>query len=158
MLGIGVGFIAALGAAVAAFQGVGGRQGLEFDLPIIVYLFVASMTSDYAILVLSRVREELRDGHSPKAAMSTALRTAGPSVAAAGLILAASFGALVISPDLAQIGFAIAIGILMSSVITARVLIPALTLLGGRRAWWPSRLEPVFERVPERKSEGALTH
>ena len=157
MLGVGVGFVATLGASVLAFQEIGGKPGLTFDLPIIVYLFVASMTSDYAILVLSRVREELKDGHSPKAAMSTALRTAGPSVVAAGLILAASFGALMISPDLAQIGFAIAIGILLSSIITARVLIPALTLLGGRRAWWPSRVEPSVEDLPEPKRDEVLT-
>jgi len=43
-------------------------------------------------------------------------------------------------PALGQIGFAIAVGILLSSLLTARVLIPALTVLIGRRAWWPSRL------------------
>jgi RND superfamily putative drug exporter len=75
-------------------------------------------------------------------------------VVAAGLVLAASFGVLVISADLAQIGFAIAIGILMSSIITARILIPALTLLVGRRAWWPGRLEPVaVEPIPEPEAE-----
>jgi RND superfamily putative drug exporter len=158
MLGVGVGFGATLGASVAAFQVLGGQAGMSFDLPIIVYLFVASMTSDYAILVLSRAREELKDGRSPAAAIGTAIRTAGPSVVAAGLILAASFGALAVSPDLAQIGFAIGVGILMSSIITARVLIPALTLLGGRRAWWPSRLEPVVEQIPERAREEVLTH
>jgi RND superfamily putative drug exporter len=158
MLGVGVGFAATLGASVAAFQGIGGEAGMSFDLPIIVYLFVASMTSDYAILVLARAREELKDGHSHVAAMATALRTAGPSVVAAGLVLAASFGVLVISADLAQVGFAIAIGILMSSIITARILIPALTLLVGRRAWWPSRLESTVEPIPEPEREEVLAH
>jgi RND superfamily putative drug exporter len=158
MLGVGVGFAATLGASVAAFQGIGGQPGMSFDLPIIVYLFVASMTSDYAILVLARAREELKDGHSHVAAMATALRTAGPSVVAAGLVLAASFGVLVISADLAQVGFAIAIGILMSSIITARILIPALTLLVGRRAWWPSRLESTVEPIPEPEREEVLAH
>jgi putative drug exporter of the RND superfamily len=140
MLGVGVGFVATLGASVIAFQAVGGKPGLYFQLPLIVYLFVASMTSDYAILVLSRVREEMRAGHSSARAVATALRTAGPSVVAAGAILAASFAVLVLSPSLGQVGFAVAVGILLSSVLTARVLIPALTVLGGRRAWWPSKL------------------
>jgi RND superfamily putative drug exporter len=109
-----------------------------FNLPLIVYVFVASMTSDYAILVLSRVREELDLGHAPRAAVVTALRTAGPSVVAAGFVLAASFGVMMVSPSLSQLAFAVASGILVSSMVTARVLIPALAVIGGRRAWWPS--------------------
>jgi RND superfamily putative drug exporter len=140
MLGVGVGFAATLGASVIAFQAVGGKPGLYFQLPLIVYLFVASMTSDYAILILSRVREEMRAGHSSARAVATALRTAGPSVVAAGAILASSFAVLVLSPSLGQVGFAVAVGILLSSVLTARILIPALTVLGGRRAWWPGKL------------------
>jgi putative drug exporter of the RND superfamily len=139
--------VATLGASVIAFQAVGGKPGLYFQLPLIVYLFVASMTSDYAILILSRVREELRAGHSSPRAVATALRTAGPSVVAAGAILAASFAVLVLSPSLGQVGFAVAVGILLSSVLTARVLIPALTVLGGRRAWWPAKLRQAPQPV-----------
>ena len=95
MTGVALGFAAALGASVIAFQGVGGDEGSIFSLPVVVYLFVASMVSDYAILVLSRVREELADGRTPAEAAAIALRTAGPSVAAAGLVLAAAFGVLV---------------------------------------------------------------
>src|SRR3954447_1404896 len=140
MGGVVLGFRATLGASVAAFQGVGGEPGLVFNLPIIVSLFVASMTSDYAILVLSRVREELEAGRTSRTAVEIALRTAGPSVVAAGFVLAASFAVLIISPSLAQIGFAVAAGILLSSMVTARVLLPALAVVGGRRAWRPARI------------------
>jgi len=98
------------------------------------------MTSDYAILILARVREEIAGGRSARDAASVALRTAGPSVLHAGLVLAGSFAVLLISPSLGQVGFAIAWGILLSSLLTARVFIPALTILMGRQAWWPSRL------------------
>jgi putative drug exporter of the RND superfamily len=139
MAGVALGFVATLGASVALFQGAGGEPGLVFTLPLVVYLFVASMVSDYAILVLSRVREELADGRTSRDAVAVALRTAGPSVVAAGVVLAASFGVLVISPSLSQVGFAVGFGILLSAVLTARVFIPALTILAGRRGWWPSR-------------------
>jgi putative drug exporter of the RND superfamily len=125
---------------VIAFPPIGGKDGLTYSLPLVVYLFVASMVSDYAILILSRVREELADGRSSREAAAIALRTAGPSVTAAGVVLAASFGVLVISPSSGQIGFAIGFGILLSALVTARVLVPALTVLAGRRGWWPSRL------------------
>jgi RND superfamily putative drug exporter len=152
MTGVGLGFLAALGASVVAFQGAAGEPGLTFQLPVIVYLFVASMVSDYAILILSRTREELAADRTPRQAAAVALRTAGPSVSAAGIVLAASFGVLVISPSMADVGFAVAVGILLSAVVTARVFIPALTVVAGRRAWWPSRLgrtpRPAAEAEP----------
>lgn len=154
MGGVVLGFAATLGASVIAFQGVAGKPGLIYTLPLIVYVFVASMTSDYAILVLSRVREELKAGRTSTTAVATALRTAGPSVVAAGFVLAASFGVLMISPSLAQLAFAVAAGILLSSMVTARVLIPALAVIGGRRAWWPSRLRPVAQPVAASPSRG----
>jgi RND superfamily putative drug exporter len=137
MAGVALGFTAALGASVVAFQGIGGEPGLIFSLPLVVYLFVASMVSDYAILVLARIREELGKQRGPREAAAIALRTAGPSVFAAGVILAAAFGVLIISPSNAQIGFAVAAGVLVSALVTARVLVPALTVLAGRRGWWP---------------------
>jgi RND superfamily putative drug exporter len=148
MGGVTLGFVATLGASVVAFQAIGGADGLTFQLPLIVYLFVASMTSDYAILILARVREEIAGGRTPRDAAAIALRTAGPSVLHAGLVLAASFAVLIISPSLGQIGFAIATGILLSSLLTARILIPALTVLIGRTAWWPSRLAHRRTRRP----------
>jgi RND superfamily putative drug exporter len=156
MAGVVLGFTAALGASVIAFEGIAGKDGLLFSLPLIVYLFVASMVSDYAILVLSRVREELAGGLAPREAAAVALRTAGPSVFAAGVILAAAFGVLVISPSNAQIGFAVAAGVLLSALVTARTFVPSLTVLAGRRAWWPGALgrADTAERVPG-QPEGA---
>jgi RND superfamily putative drug exporter len=147
-----LGFAGTLGATVVAFQGIGGKDGLSFQLPLVVFLFVASMTSDYAILILSRVREEIGAGRTARDAASVALRTAGPSVLDAGLVLAGSFAVLLVSPSLGQIGFAISAGILLSSVVTARLFIPALTVLVGRQAWWPSRL------VRSRSSEAPEPH
>ena len=121
------------------FQGIAGHHGLSFDLPVIVYLFVASIGTDYNILMISRLREEMRDGASPRRAADTAIRQAGPSVAAAGVVLAASFALLTISPQLAEIGFAVAAGVLVSTFLNAFLLIPALTAVLGPKAWWPSR-------------------
>jgi RND superfamily putative drug exporter len=162
MTGVALGFTAALGASVIVFQGAAGEDGLIFSLPIVAYLFVASMVSDYAILILARVREALDDGATPAAAAAVALRTAGPSVTAAGLVLAAAFGVLVISPANAQIGFAVGIGVLLSALVTARVFIPALTVIAGRRGWWPGRLAsnqdastpPVTHAEPEPVAAG----
>jgi putative drug exporter of the RND superfamily len=139
MASVVLAFGATLGASVLVFQGLLGYHGVNFQLPLVVYLFVASIGTDYNILVISRLREEVWQGASPRQAAVTAVRKAGPAVAAAGLVLATSFAMLVISPLLADIGFAVAAGVLLSAFVNAFLLVPALTLLAGKAAWWPSR-------------------
>lgn len=132
-----LGFGATLGASVLVFQGAGGDAGFQFSIPIVVYLFIASMGSDYAILMISRLREELAAGHATRDAARRAVRQAGPAVTSAGLILAGSFAALTASPSPAQIGFAVAMGVILVSSVMALVLVPSLTALLGRKAFWP---------------------
>ncbi|HET7378773.1 MAG TPA: MMPL family transporter, partial [Gaiellales bacterium] len=65
-----------------------------------------------------------------------------PPIAAAGLVLATSFGSLMIYDDHAtkQMGFGMALGILFASFVVSTLLVPAITALVGKRAWWPSHL------------------
>ena len=133
-----LGFGATLGASVLVFQGILGHHGIDFQLPLVVYLFVASIGTDYNILITSRLREEAERGATPRQAAVTAVRAAGPAVAAAGLVLATSFGLLMVSPLIADIGFAVAAGVLLSAFVNAFLLVPALTVLTGKAAWWPS--------------------
>jgi len=132
-------FAATLGATVLVFQHAEHLPGVQFQVPLIVYLFVASIGTDYNILMISRVREELRTGATLRQATRAAIGHAGPSVAAAGLVLATSFGVLGFSAITAQIGLPVAIGVLLSTFATAWLLVPALTVLLGRVAFWPTR-------------------
>jgi RND superfamily putative drug exporter len=140
---VALGFAATLGASVLVFQGAGGEPGLAFSIPIIVYMFVASIGSDYAILMISRLREGIGDGLRPPEAARLAVVHAGPAVAAAGVILAGTFAALIASPLLSQTGFAVAIGVLLAAFVMAWVLVPSLTALLGRAAFWPTKTRRV---------------
>lgn len=134
-----LGFAATLGASVALFQGIENKPGLMFQLPIILYLFVLAIGTDYNILMIARLREEAREGHDPKRGAALGIQHAGPTVAAAGVILAGTFAVLVISPQsmTAQIGFGVAIGILLSAFVMSAFFVPAITALLGHKAWWP---------------------
>ena len=77
MASVVLGFAATLGASVAVFQGIAGHHGLSFQLPLIVYLFVASIGTDYNILIISRLREEMRNGAS-HGGSEPAIRQSGP--------------------------------------------------------------------------------
>lgn len=134
-----LGFAATLGASVLVFQGALGHAGLAFTIPIIVYLFVTAIGTDYNILMTARLREEMREGNDPRRAASLAVEHAGPSVSAAAVILAGTFGSLLISgvSFFYEIGFAVTLGIILVAFVVSLFLVPALTALVGRVAWWP---------------------
>jgi RND superfamily putative drug exporter len=136
---VGLGFAATLGASVLVFQVLRGEPGLVFLLPIYMYLFVVALGTDYNILMIARLREEAREGKSPRQAAAIALRHTGPTIAAAGLILAGTFASLTLAGNtiLAQLGFAVSCGIALAAFVMAMFFAPSITALIGHRAWWP---------------------
>ncbi|QKW22419.1 MMPL family transporter [Kitasatospora sp. NA04385] len=143
MLSVGLGFAGTLGATVWLFQGVKGADGILFTLPILVYLFVVAIGTDYNILMIARLREEIRAGNDPRAAIRHAVAQSAPTMGAAAVILAGTFGVLMLADNsmLQQMGFAVASGILLTAFVMALFLVPAVTTLLGRRAWWPGLKE-----------------
>ncbi|HET7043330.1 MAG TPA: MMPL family transporter [Gaiellaceae bacterium] len=139
MLSVGLGFAATLGATTLIFQDARGESGLIFLLPLIMYMFVVALGTDYNILMMARLREEAKEGHDARAALATAIRQTAPTIAAAGVILAGSFAVLMLAGNslLAEMGFAIAFGIAVAAFAMATFFTPALTALVGRAAWWP---------------------
>ena len=111
-----------------------GATGVAFTLPLVLFLFVVALGTDYNILMTARLREEMLAGASPREAVAEAVRHVAPAIAAAGLVLASSFGTLMLQADegARQMGFAMAFGILIASLVVSSVLVPALTV--ARRA------------------------
>lgn len=134
-----LGFAATLGSAVYAFQGVAGEAGVTFQLPIILYLFVLAIGTDYNILMTARLREEAKEGNDPRKAAALAIHHGGPTVAAAGLILAGTFAVMLLAPVsmLQQMGFSVAVGISLSAFVMSMFLVPGITAMLGHKAWWP---------------------
>jgi putative drug exporter of the RND superfamily len=151
MLAVVVGFLSTLGATVLAFQGIGDRPGLSFSLPIILYLFVVAIGTDYNILMIARLREEAREGNDPHTAADLAIEHGGPSVGAAGLILAGTFASMMLAgiSFLTEMGFAVSIGILLSAFVMSLFLVPSITALLGHKAWWPGHGDEPDEPKPQ---------
>lgn len=143
-------FAATLGATVYVFQGIQGEPGVTFQLPIILYLFVVAIGTDYNILMIARLREEAREGKEPREAAALGVEHGGPTVAAAGLILAGTFAVLMLAPIsfLQQMGFAVAIGIVLSAFVMSYFFVPSFTALIGHAAWWPGHGDRAREPRP----------
>ncbi|SFC71639.1 putative drug exporter of the RND superfamily [Nocardioides terrae] len=152
MVSVGLGFAATLGASVIVFQHIAGDTGLIFLLPIYIYLFVVALGTDYNILMIARLREEAREGRPPREAAALAVRHAGPTVGAAGLILAGTFASLMLAGNslLTSMGFAISFGIAVAAFVMAMFFTPALTAIIGHAAWWPGHGD---EKAPTEMSE-----
>ncbi len=145
MLAVGLCFAATFGASALAFQHIGGEAGVTFVLPLVLFLFVVALGTDYNILISDRLREEMAHGGSVRAAVARAVRHTAPAVATAGVVLAASFGSLAVNadPSTRQLGFATALGILLSAFVVSLLLVPAAAALLGRGMWWPVRVARV---------------
>ncbi|BBC38032.1 Membrane protein [Streptomyces graminofaciens] len=134
-------FAAALGLSALAFRHLFDYAGETTDFPLFVFVFLVALGIDYNIFLTTRIREEAaRQGTRP--GVVTGLATTGAVITSAGLVLAGTFAALGTLPMVAfaEIGFAVALGVLLDTFIVRSVLVPALFLDIGPRIWWPHRL------------------
>ncbi|MEU6678585.1 MMPL family transporter [Streptomyces sp. NPDC046925] len=156
MLSVALGFGATLGATSLLFQQIGSQPGLMFMLPVIMYLFVVALGTDYNILMVSRLREEAREGRTPHDAAGTAVRHSGPTIGSAGVILAGTFATLMLAGNstLSQMGFSLSFGILIAAFVMAMIFTPALTALIGHAAWWPGHGDEKREPGERRDESG----
>jgi len=144
-------WLASMGLAALLFQVILGHSGVSYFLSLIVFVLLVALGSDYNIFLMSRVREEsdrvgVRDG------IRIASARTGSVITSAGVILAGTFAAMAVSPLrlLLQIGVTVALGVLIDTFIVRSMLVPAITALCGKWAWWP------WHRRRLRASEAAV--
>lgn len=136
---VGLGYYATIGATNLIFVNIGGNAGLISFIPLIIYIFVVAIGTDYAILTMTRLREEVKEGNSPRKAADLTVEHSSATVASAGLILAATFGSLLLAgiSFLTQMGTAVSVGVLIAAFVIAPFLIPGISALLGYKIWWP---------------------
>jgi RND superfamily putative drug exporter len=134
-------FGAALGISALAFDHLFGFAGADPSFPLFTFVFLVALGIDYNIFLMTRIREEsLR--HGTRVGISRGLTVTGGVITSAGLVLAATFAVLGVLPIvfLAELGFAVAVGVLMDTILVRSVLVPALSADIGKKIWWPSKL------------------
>ncbi|MEU0831162.1 MMPL family transporter [Streptomyces sp. NPDC005969] len=134
-------FGAALGVSSLMFNHVFHFAGAEASFPLLTFVFLVALGIDYNIFLVTRVREVTVLQGTRRGAL-LGLSTTGGVITSAGLVLAGTFAAMASLPLVfaAELGFAVAFGVLLDTMIVRSVLVTALTLDVGRWMWWPSRL------------------
>jgi RND superfamily putative drug exporter len=134
-------FAATLGVSALFFDHVFNFGGADTSFPLFVFVFLVALGIDYNIFLMTRVREEAKR-HGARTGALTGLAATGGVITAAGAVLAGTFAVLGTLPVtfLTELGFAVAFGVLLDTLVVRSVLVTALNLDLGRWVWWPSRL------------------
>jgi len=157
-------FGAAIGLSALVFRNVLGFAGADSSFPLFVFVFLVALGIDYNIFLMTRVHEEAKKVGTWRGSL-VGLAATGGVITSAGLVLAGTFAVLATMPIVAfaEIGFAVALGVLLDTLIVRSVLVTALNLDIGARMWWPSRLAREDAEIaaaaerPERATEPDLT-
>ncbi|HUY48750.1 MAG TPA: MMPL family transporter [Streptosporangiaceae bacterium] len=147
-------FAAALGVSAFFFDHVFGFGGADTAFPLFVFVFLVALGIDYNIFLMTRVREEANRRDARRGALA-GLAATGGVITSAGFVLAGTFAVLATIPAtfLTELGFAVAFGILLDTIVVRSVLVTALNLDIGRWMWWPSRLAHKPDPAPEELSQ-----
>jgi RND superfamily putative drug exporter len=134
-------FGAALGFSALVFQYVFDINGADSGLPLFAFVFLVALGIDYNIFLMTRVREEAQREGSRRGAL-IGLAATGGVITSAGLVLAGTFGTLATLPltFTLQIGFVVAFGVLLDTIIVRSILVTGLNLDLGRHMWWPAKI------------------
>jgi RND superfamily putative drug exporter len=141
--------MAAYGLIVLVFQkGVGAEffgfmqvEVIETWLPLFLFALLFGLSMDYHVFLLSRVRERYQQTFDNTESVSFGLRSTGRLITGAALIMVAVFGGFALG-DLVmmqQMGFGLAVAILLDATLVRCVLVPATMKLLGKHNWYLPR-------------------
>lgn len=142
LLTVVLSFMATLGVCQLVFEHVFGFAGTDASFPLFAFIFLVALGIDYNIFLMTRVREEALKIGTRKGVIK-GLTVTGGVITSAGIVLAATFAVLGVLPlvFLAELGFAVAFGVLLDTIIVRSLLVPALVHVIGPKVWWPSKLQ-----------------
>ncbi|MEU8308520.1 MMPL family transporter [Actinomadura sp. NPDC048955] len=142
-------FLASLGACAVIFEHVFGFEGTDSGFPLLAFIFLVALGVDYNIFLMHRVREESQ-ALGTRRGIQRGLTVTGGVITSAGLVLAATFASMVTLPlvFMVEMGFAVAFGVLLDTLVVRSLLLPALSYDIGRRIWTPGRLAKEAPAAP----------
>ena len=132
--------LGALGLSAYLYEPLFDPNAFPFFVPFAVSILLLALGSDYNIFLAGSVWDEARERPLREAVAVASARAARP-IAAAGLILAASFALLALVPltTFRAIALTMALGLLLDAFLVRQILVPALVVLVGPRGGWPGR-------------------
>jgi RND superfamily putative drug exporter len=133
---------ATVGIMRLVFEGIFGTN-ITWFVPFLIFVVLVALGMDYNIFLMGRVKEEvIVAGKDTHRGVERAVERTGGIITSAGIIMAGTFAAMMVSSltGLVQIAFAVAVGVLLDTFIIRTTLMPAIATLLGKWNWWPGKL------------------
>jgi RND superfamily putative drug exporter len=140
--------LAAWGALVLVFEHTWAEGLLDFDspgfigtrAPLMIFAILFGLSLDYQLFVMSRIKEAARSGLEPRDAVREGILSSASVVTSAAVIMMSVFVAFVFIDriEMKQLGFALALGVLLDAVVVRVMMLPALMALVDRFGRWPA--------------------
>lgn len=137
---------ATLGVVVLGFQEgwldaplrYAGPEAVEVTSLVFLFAVIFGLATDYAVLVMARIKEQHDHGVANDEAVATGVARTGRVVSAAAAMIAVVFVAFAVSPVffMKQIAIGMAVGVIVDATIVRALLVPSLMRLLGERNWW----------------------
>ncbi|MEC2505884.1 MMPL family transporter, partial [Bacillus cereus] len=141
-------FFSALGAGWILLHYGMGAPAIQGAIPLYAFVFLVALGEDYNIFMVSEIWKNRKTQNHLDAVKNGVIQT-GSVITSAGLILAGTFAVLGTLPIqvLVQFGIVTAIGVLLDTFIVRPLLVPAITVVLGRFAFWPGKLSRKSEEI-----------
>jgi RND superfamily putative drug exporter len=126
-----------------------GPAALEINTLVFLVAIVFGLSTDYAVLVMARIKEQHDRGATNEDAVATGIGRTGRVITAAALMLSVVFMAFAVSPIffMKQVAVGQAVGVLIDATIVRALLVPSLMRLFGEWNWWaPAPLKRIQRR------------
>lgn len=140
-------YSAALGLGWLIIHNIMGVDAIQGAIPLYAFVFLVALGEDYNIFMISSIWK--KKNYMPlKQAIKEGVSETSGVITSAGIILAATFAVLATLPIqvLVQFGIITALGILLDTFIVRPFLVPAITTVCGRFAFWPAKVKMVKEK------------
>ncbi|MBI5760308.1 MAG: MMPL family transporter [Planctomycetales bacterium] len=125
-------YLAALGMTFAVYRCLDGPSfaGLDWKVPMFLFVILIAIGEDYNIFLMARIEEEQRQ-HGPLEGVRVALLKTSGIISSCGIIMAGTFSSLLASTlvGMKQLGFALAFGILLDTFVVRPILVPAYLII-----------------------------
>lgn len=133
-------YFAALGIGWVVLHDLMGNAAIQGLIPLYAFVFLVALGEDYNIFLISSIWRK-RKVMPLKDAIREGVNETGGVITSAGLILAGTFAVLATLPIqvLVQFGIIAAVGVLLDTFLVRPFLVPAITMLLGKAAFWPSK-------------------